>query len=137
MLQVHAQRPTAYGLEGHLVMMHELIDHWLPNVVVVDPLTSLVAVGSEHEVKLMLARLIDFMKARQITVLFTSLTDAGGSAERTDVGVSSVMDVWMLLGNVDGKGERARGVRIVKARGIAHSSEVREFALTDRGVALQ
>jgi len=136
LLQVHAQRPTAYGLEGHLMAMHELIDHWLPNVVVVDPLTSLVAVGSEHEVKLMLARLIDFMKSRQITVLFTSLTDAGGSAERTDVGVSSVMDVWMLLGNLEDKGERTRGIEIVKARGIAHSSQVRKFGLTDRGLVL-
>jgi len=136
LLQVHAQRPTAYGLEGHLMATHELIDHWLPNVVVVDPLTSLVAVGSEHEVKLMLARLIDFMKSRQITVLFTSLTDAGGSAERTDVGVSSVMDVWMLLGNLEDKGERTRGIEIVKARGIAHSSQVRKFGLTDRGLVL-
>jgi circadian clock protein KaiC len=137
LLRVHAQRPTAYGLESHLAAMHELIDHWLPNVVVVDPVTSLIAVGSEYEVKLMLARFIDFMKSRQITVLFTSLTDAGGPAERTDVGVSSLMDVWMLLGNLDAKGERTRGIQIVKARGVAHSSEVREFALTDRGLALQ
>jgi len=137
LLRVHAQRPTAYGLESHLAAMHELIDHWLPNVVVVDPVTSLIAVGSEHEVKLMLARFIDFMKSRQITVLFTSLTDTGGPAERTDVGVSSLMDVWMLLGNLDAKGERTRGIQIVKARGVAHSSEVREFALTDRGLALQ
>jgi circadian clock protein KaiC len=137
LLRVHAQRPTAYGLEAHLAAMYELIDHWLPKVVVLDPVTSLIAVGSEHEVKLMLARFIDFMKSRQITVLFTSLTDTGGPAERTDVGVSSLMDVWMLLRNLEARGERTRGIQIVKARGVAHSSQVREFALTDRGLALQ
>jgi circadian clock protein KaiC len=136
LLRVHAQRPTAYGLEAHLLAMYELIDHWLPNVVVVDPVTSLVAVGSELEVKLMLARLIDFMKSRRITAVFTSLTDTGGPAERTDVGVSSLMDVWMLLGNLEAEGERSRGIQIVKARGVAHSSQVRQFALTDRGLAL-
>jgi circadian clock protein KaiC len=137
LLRVHAQRPTAYGLEAHLAAMYELIDHWLPNVVVVDPVTSLVAVGSQLEVKLMLARFIDFLKSRQITVAFTSLTDAGGPPERTDVGVSSLMDVWMLLENLEARGERTRGIQIVKARGVAHSSQVREFALTHRGLALQ
>jgi circadian clock protein KaiC len=136
LLRVHAQRPTAQGLEAHLLAMHGLIDDWQPNVVVVDPVTSLVAVGSELEVKLMLARLIDFMKSRQITVVFTSLTDTSGPAERTDVGVSSLMDVWMLLVNLEAKGERTRGIQIVKARGVAHSSQVREFALTDGGLAL-
>jgi circadian clock protein KaiC len=136
LLRVHAQRPTAYGLEAHLGAMHEVIDQWQPHVVVVDPVTSLVAVGSELEVKLMLARLIDFMKSRRITVVFTSLTDTGGPPERTDLGVSSLMDVWMLLGNREAEGERTRGIQIVKARGVAHSSQVRQFALTDRGLAL-
>ncbi|HZE75037.1 MAG TPA: circadian clock protein KaiC [Gemmatimonadales bacterium] len=137
LLRIHAQRPTAHGLETHLVAMHGHIDQWQPNVVVVDPVTSLVAVGSELEVKLMLARLIDVMKSRQITVVFTSLTDTGGPPERTDVGVSSLMDVWMLLENLEARGERTRGIQIVKARGAAHSSQAREFALTDRGLALQ
>src|SRR2546429_2177238 len=74
LLRVHAQRPTALGLEAHLVTMHRLIDDWKPRVVVVDPVTNMIAVGTETEVKAMLARLIDFMKLRQITGLFTSLT---------------------------------------------------------------
>jgi len=136
LLRVHAQRPTAQGLEGHLVEMYRLIDLWKPHVVVADPVTSLVAVGTDLEVKLMLARLIDFMKARQITALFTSLTDPGSAAERTDFGVSSLMDVWMLLTNVAANGERNRGIQIVKARGTTHSNQIREFALTDRGLTL-
>jgi len=136
LLHIHAQRPTAYGLEAHLVAMYRLIDQWQPHVVVTDPVTALMSVGSELEVKMMLARLIDFMKSRQITTLFTSLTDAGGAAERTDIGVSSLMDTWILLANLEANGERNRGIQIVKARGIAQSNQVREFALTDQGVAL-
>src|SRR3989440_3579195 len=136
LLRVRAQRPTALGLEAHLVAMHRLIDDWKPRVVVVDPVTNMIAVGSETEVKAMLARLIDFMKLRQITALFTSLTEGGGAAERTDLGVSSLMDVWMLLGNLEANGERNRAIQIVKARGMAHSNQVREFVMTNRGVML-
>jgi circadian clock protein KaiC len=136
MLRVQAQRPTALGLEAHLVAMHRLIDDWKPQVVVVDPVTNMTAVGSEIEVKAMLARLIDFMKLRQITALFTSLTEGGRAAERTDLGVSSLMDVWMLLGNLEANGERNRTIQIVKARGMAHSNQVREFVMTDGGIML-
>jgi circadian clock protein KaiC len=136
LLRVHAQRPTALGLEAHLVAMHRLIDAWKPRVIVVDPVTNMIAVGSQTEVKAMLARLIDIMKVRQISALFTSLTEAGATAERTDLGVSSLMDVWMLLGNLEANGERNRTIQIVKARGMAHSNQVREFVITDRGVLL-
>ena len=136
LLLVHAQRPTALGLEGHLVAMHRLIAHWQPRVVVVDPVTNMTAVGSETEVKAMLARLIDFMKLRQITALFTSLTEGGSAAERTDLGVSSLMDVWMVVGNLEANGERNRTIQIVKARGMAHSNQIREFIMTDSGITL-
>jgi circadian clock protein KaiC len=136
LLHVHAQRPTARGLEAHLVAMHRLIDEYQPGVVVVDPVTNMIEVGSEVEVKAMLARLIDFMKVRQITALFTSLTEGGGAAERTDLGVSSLMDVWMVLGNLEANGERNRTIQIVKARGMAHSNQVREFVMTHHGLSL-
>ena len=136
LLRVHAERPTALGLEAHLVAMHRAIDEWRPRVVVVDPVTNLIAVGSELEVKAMLARLIDFMKLRQVTAFFTSLTEGGGAAERTDLGVSSLMDVWMLLGNLEANGERNRAIQIVKARGMAHSNQIREFLMTDDGIRL-
>jgi len=136
LLRVHAQRPTALGLEAHLVAMHRLIEDWEPRVVIVDPVTNMTAVGSEGEVKAMLARLIDFMKMREVTALFTSLTDGGHAAEQTDLGVSSLMDVWMLLGNLETNGERNRTIQIVKARGMAHSNQVREFVMTDEGFQL-
>src|SRR6266480_3787623 len=136
LLRVQAQRPTALGLEAHLVGMHRLIDDWKPRVVVVDPVTNMTAVGSEIEVKAMLARLIDFMKLRKITALFTSLTEGGSASERTDLGVSSLMDVWMLIENLEANGERNRTIQIVKARGMAHSNQVREFVMTDHGLTL-
>jgi circadian clock protein KaiC len=136
LLRIHSRRPTALGLEAHLVTVHRLIDEWQPRTVVMDPVTNMIAVGSEAEVKAMLARLIDFMKHRQITALFTSLTEGGGAAERTDLGVSSLMDVWMLVGNLEENGERNRTIQIVKARGMAHSNQVREFVMTDHGITL-
>lgn len=136
LLRIHARRPTALGLEAHLVAIHRLIDDWKPRVVVMDPVTNMISVGSEAEVKAMLARLIDFMKHRQITAVFTSLTEGGGAAERTDLGVSSLMDVWMLVGNLEANGERNRTIQIVKARGMAHSNQVREFVMTVHGITL-
>jgi circadian clock protein KaiC len=136
LLRIRAQRPTALGLEAHLVAIHRAIDEWNPRVVVMDPVTNLISVGSETEVKAMLARLIDFMKVRQVTALFTSLTGGGELAEQTDLGVSSLMDVWMLLGNIEANGERNRTIQIVKARGMSHSNQVREFVMNDHGMNL-
>jgi circadian clock protein KaiC len=84
----------------------------------------------------MLTRLIDFLKVRQITGMFTSLTSAGSEIEDSEVGVSSLMDAWLLVKSIESNGERNRGLYILKARGIAHSNQVREFVLTDHGIEL-
>lgn len=135
-LHIHAQRPTAHSLESHLAFMQRHVATWKPAVVIVDPVTNLGTVGSNLEVKAMLARLIDYMKSRQITTLFTALSDAGEAAERTDIAVSSLMDVWILLGNPEANGERIRKVQIVKARGMAHSNQVREFVMGRGGFTM-
>jgi circadian clock protein KaiC len=135
-LHIHAQRPTAHGLESHLASMQRHVATWKPAVVIVDPVTNLGTVGSNIEVKAMLARLIDYMKSRQITALFTSLSDAGDAAERTDVAVSSLMDVWILLSNQEANGERTRKIQIVKARGMSHSNQVREFVMGRGGFTM-
>jgi circadian clock protein KaiC len=104
--------------------------------VVVDPITNFLAVGNDVETKSMLTRLIDFLKVRQITAMFTSLTSATTLIEDSEVGVSSLMDAWLLVKGIESNGERNRGLYILKARGIAHSNQVREFVLTDHGIEL-
>ena len=136
LLEVHAARPTTSGLEGHLLAMHRLIEERRPSVVVVDPISNLISVGTSVEVKAMLARLIDFMKVRQMTALFTSLTTDEGYPEGTDVGISSFMDTWLVLRNIEANGERTRTLDVLKSRGMAHSNQVREFVLTSRGLRL-
>ena len=135
LLQIHANRTTTSGLEGHLSVMHRAIEETRPRVVVVDPISNLISVGTSIEVKAMLARLIDFMKVRNTTALFTSLTFDEGNPEGTDVGISSFMDTWLLLRNVDINGERNRVLDVLKSRGMSHSNQAREFVLTKRGLA--
>ena len=137
LLQFQNARATLYGLEMHLVVMHKAIDEFNPNVVVVDPISNLVAAASEAEVKSMLSRLIDYLKMKQITAFCTDLTSTSGSLEQTEVGISSMMDTWLLLKTMEGNGERNRGLSILKSRGMAHSNQVREFILSDAGVQLR
>ncbi len=136
LLQVHAARPTTSGLEGHLSAMQRLIEEKKPRVVVVDPISNLISVGTSVEVKAMLARLIDFMKVRQVTALMTSLTLDDGHPEGTDIGISSFMDTWLVLRNIEMNGERARSLTVLKSRGMPHSNQVREFVLTSHGLKL-
>lgn len=136
LLQFHNARPSTYGLEVHLALMHKAINESAPSVVVIDPITNFLAVANEVDTKAMLTRLIDFLKTKGITGMFTSLTSAGADAEDSEVGVSSLMDAWLLVKNIESNGERNRGLYILKARGIAHSNQVREFLLTDQGVEL-
>ncbi len=136
LLRYHASRPTLYGLEMHLATMHKAIREFDPQVVVVDPVTDLMAVGTEMDVKLMVTRLVDFLKSKGITALFTSLTGGGTYAEQTEVGISSLIDTWLLLREIESNGERNRGMYILKSRGMKHSNQIREFILTDQGVRL-
>jgi len=136
LLKFHAERPTVYGLEAHLASMEKIIDLFKPKVVIVDPVTNLISVGSETDVKAMLIRLLDQMKSNQTTALFTTLTGASGSYEMTEVGTSSLTDTWLLLRDIEIGGERNRGLYILKSRGMAHSNQIREFLLTDKGVDL-
>ncbi len=136
LLQFHAERPTVYGLEAHLASMEKIIDLFKPKVVIVDPVTNLISVGSEAEVKAMLIRLLDRMKSNQTTALFTTLTGASGPLEMTEVGTSSLTDTWLLLRDIEIGGEHNRGMYILKSRGMAHSNQIREFLLTDKGVDL-
>jgi circadian clock protein KaiC len=135
-LRFQAGRPSLCGLEMHLLGIHDLVRKVKPQIVVIDPITNLIAVGDAPEVRSMLTRLIDFLKKEQITTLFTSLTLASNSADQSDVGISSLIDTWISLRNIEHGGERNRALHILKSRGMAHSNQVREFRLSKRGIEL-
>lgn len=136
LLHFHTVRPSFYGLEMHLLSIHDQIQELNPQVVVFDPVTNLITVGDQVEVRSMLIRLIDFFKTKKITALFTSLTSSDSAPEQSEVGVSSLMDTWILLRNLEQSGERNRALYVLKSRGMAHSNQVREFQLSDRGIEL-
>jgi circadian clock protein KaiC len=137
LLEFRNARPTLYGLELHLVNMHKAVEYFTPSIVVVDPISNLVAAASALEVKSMLSRLIDYLKHRGITAFCTDLTLPVRGLEHTEVGISSVMDTWLLLQVLEGSGERNRGLYILKSRGMEHSNQVREFCLTGCGIQLR
>jgi circadian clock protein KaiC len=136
LLRFHAIRSTIYGLEMHLATFHKLIQDYGPSVVVIDPIGNLVHAGSRVEASAMLMRLVDFLKMHGITALLTNLNYAGSSLESTEVEISSLVDTWLLLRDVELGGERNRAMYVLKSRGMAHSNQIREFLLTDRGIDL-
>lgn len=136
LLKIHSSRPTLQGLEMHLLTIHKMVKKFKPRTVILDPITNLVSVGSMGEVKSMLIRLIDFLQVEKITVLFTALVYEKDNTVQTDEGVSSLVDAWILVRDIEGNGERNRGVYIMKARGMKHSNRVREFVITDSGLEL-
>ncbi len=136
-LRFHAVRATFCGLEQHLGSIIKFVTEFRPSVVVIDPVNNLSAVGSSEEIKAMLTQVIDYCKNQGVTALFTSLTEGKNAMEQTDVGVSSLMDTWVLLRNVEtASGERNRLLFVLKSRGMAHSNQVREFVLSDHGLQL-
>ena len=136
LLRFQAARPTYGGIEQHLAVTHKCISRFQPSVVVVDPVTNLTVVGTQHEVRSMLTRLVDFLKTRQISAMFTSLTAGGGPLEASEAAVSSLMDTWLLLESIQVGGERNRTLHVLKSRGMEHSNQIREFMLTNDGVRL-
>ena len=136
LLHFHASLPSVHGLEMHLVTMHKLIVDSNPAIVVVDPISALTTVGSDAEAKSMLTRLIDFLKTRKVTTLLTGLTHIGDKLESSNEAIPSLIDTWLSLRDIEYKGERNRGMYILKSRGMAHSNQIREFILSDKGIDL-
>jgi circadian clock protein KaiC len=136
LLLFNASRPNLYGLEMHLVAIHKAIKKFKPSVVIMDPITNFINVGSVSEVKNMLVRLIDFLQEEQISVMFTALSLNTIVSEQTDEGVSSLVDSWLLVRDIEFNGERNRGLYVMKARGMKHSNQVREFVISDDGLNL-
>lgn len=137
LLRIHASRPTQHGLEMHLATIHKQIREFKPDVVIFDPISNFMSAGTLAEAQMMLMRLVDFLKAGEITALFTNLTSNEAARESTDVGISSLIDTWLFVRDIELGGERNRGMYILKSRGMGHSNQIREFVLTDRGIDLR
>ena len=138
LLHIESTRPTLHGLEQHLVQIYDLVMRFKPHVVAVDPITNLTSHAEDPSLKLTLMRLIDFLKSQNVTAMFTSLTadSASPSVATSEVGVSSLMDSWVMLANIAVNGERTRTLQVLKSRGMSHSNQVREFVFSDTGVGL-
>ncbi len=137
LLQFQATRPTLYGLEMHLAVTHKAVDSFSPDIVILDPINTFVIGDNEVEIKTMLMRVVDFLKSKQITALFTSLISSEGAFERSEAGISSLIDTWLMLRDIEISGERNRGMFVLKSRGMANSNQIREFVITAQGVELR
>jgi circadian clock protein KaiC len=137
-LQIHSSRPSLNGLELHLLTLRKMIKEFQPTTIIIDPISNLISVGSEHEVRSMLVRLIDMLKANNITAMFTSLNKQTDNfrPDLAEESVSSLVDTWITVRDMEGVGERNRGIFIIKARGMGHSNQVREFVITSNGIEL-
>jgi circadian clock protein KaiC len=136
LLHIHATRPTFSGLEEHLIAMHRLAHEIRPKIIVIDPISNLTEAGDPLEVKSMLGRLVDYYKSNKITTLFTSLLIKGANEDTSREGISSLMDTWIQLKDIESNGEHNRGLLVLKSRGMSHSNQVREFLLTDKEIRL-
>jgi circadian clock protein KaiC len=136
LLRFHVARPSQYGLEMHLVSMYDLIREFKPSVVIMDPITDFSPVGNTAEIKSAVTRIIDFLKSNQITGLFVTMISGEEAADQTVVGISSLIDAWISLRNLESNGERHRGLFILKSRGMSHSNQIRSFELTNDGIKI-
>lgn len=134
LLKFEAARPSLYGFEMHLARMHRDIEQFRPDVIVVDPISAFR--GPLVEVNATLLRLADICKSRGITALFTSLSPTGEAMSENERNVSSLMDIWIGLTDVESNGERNRVLSLLKARGMNHSKQLREYRLTDQGIEM-
>jgi len=136
LLRIESSRPTLHGMEMHLAQMHRQVEQFAPQVVVVDPISNFSASGLTLDASAMLLRLIDFLKSRGITAMLVNLTSGGGALESTEIGVSSLIDTWLVLRDIEAGGERNRGLYVIKSRGMSHSNQIREFLITSHGIDL-
>jgi circadian clock protein KaiC len=135
LLQFRCSRTSLLGLEAHLFTMQKVVGDFDPAVVVMDPVSDFLRTGTEADVAAMLTRQIDFLKARGVTCLLTSL-HSDGSVVQADAQVASLVDTWLLVRTMEGNGEHNRVLYVLKARGMANSNQIREFLITSNGIEL-
>jgi len=135
-LELHTVRPFYHGLEMHLARTIKFISEFVPQVVIIDPISGLDTTGTTLEIKAALMRLMDWLKLKGITAMFTDLTMTGNNLERSDAVISSLADTWLMLRDLETNGERNRGLHVLKSRGMGHSNQVREFVVTGTGIQL-
>ena len=137
LLRFSARRPSLFGLETHLATMYRDVTDFEPAAVVIDPMSALLSAGVTTDVHSMVLRLVDFLKSRGVTALFTNLGAGAGEVAATEVQISSLMDTWLLLYNRESNGEHNRQLYLLKSRGMAHSNQVREFIMSSDGIKLR
>jgi circadian clock protein KaiC len=135
LLQFRCFRPSLLGLEAHLFALQKYVSEFHPAAVVVDPISDLLRVTTEGEFSAMLTRQVDYLKAKGVTALFTTLK-TGTEATFGDLQTASLVDTWLLLKTLEGNGEHNRVLYVRKSRGMAHSNQIREFLLTEQGIEL-
>ncbi|MDA3851351.1 MAG: circadian clock protein KaiC [Spirochaetaceae bacterium] len=136
LLQVHATRPTVYGLEMHLSVSQNIIDQFKPHIVIFDPINTFSIGDNSVNVNKLLICLVDFLKLRQISTLFTALDSRENPLKHLFVSTSYMIDTWLLLRVIEVRDEQNRTMYVLKSRGIANSNQIREFIITDKGVDL-
>jgi circadian clock protein KaiC len=136
LLRHEASRPTVHGLEMHLAQIHKQVADFDPKVVIIDPISNFATAGTAADAETMLLRLVDFLKSRGITAVLVNLTSGDGTLEATDIGISSLIDTWILLRDIELGGERNRGLYVLKSRGMRHSNQIREFVMSSDGIGL-
>jgi len=136
LLKIESIRPSQFGLDMHLIMIQKMVTAYKPQIVILDPISSFSDASDTMQVKRILMKLVDFLKSQGVTAMFSSLTPSGVPVETSHVAISSLVDSWILLRDIESNGERNRGLYILKSRGMAHSNQVREFLLTNNGVEL-
>jgi circadian clock protein KaiC len=137
LLRFEASRPQIHGLEMHLTHILRAVEEFRPSVVVVDPVSNFTTSGTLGDSRVMLLRLMDYLKAREVTALLVSLTEGDRALEASTVGISSMIDTWILTRDIELGGERNRALYVLKSRGMPHSNQIREFLITDRGIELR
>ena len=136
-LKVYSSRPTLQNLELHLISIQKIIEEFKPKIIVLDPVTNLMSEGINSEIRQMLAHFVDYLKGLNITTLFTAaITLETIKSNPSDEGISAMMDTWILVRDIETNNERNRGIYVLKSRGMNHSTQVREFVITDNGIAL-
>ena len=134
LLKIESTRPSVFGLEVHLARLHREIKDFAPHAVIIDPISAFR--GPESEVHATLLRLVDLLKSRGITAVFCSLADGAARSPGLEREISSLMDTWISLTNVEADGEHNRLLFVLKSRGMGHSNQVREYQIGDQGINL-
>lgn len=137
-LRLIARLPERMSAEDLLVTMRREIEEFSPERVALDNVTTLSRSTDAQVFREFIIALVNVLRQRRVATLFTGFPPtADGGDSLLESHFSVIADAVLMLRYLQREGRVQRCVGVLKLRGSAHDTRVRQYVIDDAGMQVR